>query len=257
MKLRRLLLPVGFLAVLTSCMTWQIVPQASENTTIKFNRGQQTLFSGNDSVAVVVSAQLDREQIYFQIIVKNLSDQNLYVDDSHIRLTETSPLGGFPAEVKVYGADEYYKMRQKEILDGQIFVAVAGVMSTLDAGRTTTTTTVTTGHYSSYGRGRRSYYRGFQTTTYTTTTYDSALAEYQREVAFSNVRDYINGTNRELDYLRDTLFYPTDIDPHGEYYGLVVAKMGESAESLMKLSVEFDNMHFDFNFRKDQIALGD
>ena len=257
MKLRRLLLPVGFLAVLTSCMTWQIVPQASENTTIKFNRGQQTLFSGNDSVAVVVSAQLDREQIYFQIIVKNLSDQNLYVDDSHIRLTETSPLGGFPAEVKVYGADEYYKMRQKEILAGQIFVAVAGVMSTLDAGRTTTTTTVTTGHYSSYGRGRRSYYRGFQTTTYTTTTYDSALAEYQREVAFSNVRDYINGTNRELDYLRDTLFYPTDIDPHGEYYGLVVAKMGESAESLMKLSVEFDNMHFDFNFRKDQIALGD
>ena len=136
-------------------------------------------------------------------------------------------------------------------------VAVAGVMSTLDAGRTTTTTTVTTGHYSSYGRGRRSYYRGFQTTTYTTTTYDSALAEYQREVAFSNVRDYINGTNRELDYLRDTLFSPTDIDPHGEYYGLVVAKMGESAESLMKLSVDFDNMHFDFNFRKDQIALGD
>ena len=257
MKLRRLLLPVGFLAVLTSCMTWQIVPQASENTTIKFNRGQQTLFSGNDSVAVVVSAQLDREQIYFQIIVKNLSDQNLYVDDSHIRLTETSPLGGFPAEVKVYGADEYYKMRQKEILAGQIFVAVAGVMSTMDAGRTTTTTTVTTGHYSSYGRGRRSYYRGFQTTTYTTTTYDSALAEYQREVAFSNVRDYINGTNRELDYLRDTLFYPTDIDQHGEYYGLVVAKMGESAESLMKLSVDFDNMHFDFNFRKDQIALGD
>ena len=257
MKLRRLLLPVGFLAVLTSCMTWQIVPQASENTTIKFNRGQQTLFSGNDSVAVVVSAQLDREQIYFQIIVKNLSDHNLYVDDSHIRLTETSPLGGFPAEVKVYGADEYYKMRQKEILAGQIFVAVAGVMSTMDAGRTTTTTTVTTGHYSSYGRGRRSYYRGFQTTTYTTTTYDSALAEYQREVAFSNVRDYINGTNRELDYLRDTLLYPTDIDPHGEYYGLVVAKMGESAESLMKLSVDFDNMHFDFNFRKDQIALGD
>jgi hypothetical protein len=256
MKPARLLL-VGVIAVLTSCMTWQIVPQASENTSIKYNRGAQTLFAGNDSVAVVVSAQIDREQIYFQIIVKNLVDQNLYVDDSHIRLTETSPLGGFPAEVKVYGADEYYKMRQKEILAGQVFVAVVGVMSAMNAGQTTTTTTVTTGRYSSYGRGRRSYYRGFQSTTYTTYTYDSALADYQREVAFSNVREYINGTNRELDYLRDTLFYPSDIDPHGEYYGLVVAKMGEPAESLMKLSVEFDNTRFDFNFRKDQIAMGD
>ena len=256
MKPGRLLL-VGVLAVLTSCMTWQIVPQASENTSIKYKRGEQTLMSGNDSIAVVVSAQLDREQIYFQIIVKNLSEESLYVDDSHIRLTETSPLGGFPADVKVYGADEYYKKRQNEIVAGQIFVAVAGVMSTMDAGHSTTTTTVTTGRYSSYGRGRRSYYRGFQSTTYTTYTYDSALADYQREVAFSNVREYINGTNRELDYLRDTLFYPSDIDPHGEYYGLVVAQMGEPAESLMKLSVEFDNTHFDFNFRKDQIALGD
>ena len=130
-------------------------------------------------------------------------------------------------------------------------------MSTANAGYSRTTTTVTTGRYTSYGPGRRSYYRGFQTTTYTTTTYDSALAEYQREVAFSNVRDYINGTNRELDYLKDTLFFPTDIDPHGEYYGLVVAQMGEEAESLMKLSVDFDAMHFDFNFRKDQIQAGD
>ena len=256
MKPARLLL-VGVLAVLTSCMTWQIVPQASENTSIKYNRGAQTLMSGNESIAVVVSAQLDREQIYFQIIVKNLSDKSLYVDDSHIRLTETSPLGGFPADVKVYGADEYLKMRQKEILAGQIFVAVMGAMSAMDAGRTTTTTTVTTGHYSGYGRGRRSYYRGFETTTYTSYTYDSALADYQREVAFSNVREYINGTNRELDYLRDTLFFPSDVDPHGEYYGLVVAKMGEPAESLMTLSVDFADMHFDFNFRKDQISMGD
>ena len=257
MKPARLLLLVGFLAVLTSCVSYQIVPQASENATIKYNRGQQTLMSGNDSIAVVVSAQLDRDQIYFQFIVKNLSDKSLYVDDRSIRLTETSPLGGFPADVQVYDADQYLKMRQKEILAGQIFVAVAGVMSAMTAGQTTTTTTVTTGRYSSYGRGRRSYYRGFETTTYTTTTYDSALAAYQTEVAFSNVREYINGTNRELDYLKDTLFFPMDIDPHGEYYGLVVAKMGESAESLMKLSADFGDMHFDFNFRKDQITLGD
>jgi hypothetical protein len=257
MKPARLLLLVAFLAVLTSCVTWQIVPQASENTSIKYNRGQQTLMSGNDEIAVVVSAQLDRDQIYFQFIVKNLSDQSLYVDDHSVRLTETSPLGGFPADIKVYDADEYLKMRQKEILAGQILMAVTAGMSTMNAGRTTTVTTVTTGPYGYYGRGRRSYYRGFERTTYTTTTYDSALAAYQTEIAFSNVRQYINGTNRELDYLKDTLFFPTDIDPHGEYYGLVVAKMGETAESLMKLSADFGNMHFDFNFRKDQINLGD
>lgn len=256
MKPGRLLL-VGLLAVLTSCVTYRLVPEESENTTIKHNRGAQTLMSGNDSIAVVVSAQVNQDQIYFQIIVKNLSDQSLYVDDSRIRLTETSPLGGFPAEIKVYGADEYLKMRQSEILAGQIMMAVAAGMSTANAGYSRTTTTVTTGHYSSYGRGRRSYYRGFDTYTYTTYTYDSAQAAYESYIAFSNVREYINGTNRELDYLRDTLFFPSDIDPHGEYYGLVVTKMGEPAEALMKLSVEFGNMHFDFNFRKDQINLGE
>jgi hypothetical protein len=256
MKPTRLVL-VGLLAVLTSCVTYRLVPQESENTTIKHSRGTQTLMSGNDSMAVVVSAQVNGDLIYFQIIVKNLSDRSLYVDDSHIKLTETSPLGGFPADVRVYGAEEYLTMRQKEILAGQIMMAVAAGMSTMNAGRSTTTTTVTTGHYTSYGRGRRSYYRGFDTYTYTTYTYDSARAAYERDVAFSNVRDYINGTNRELDYLRDTLFFPSDIDPHGEYYGLVVAQLGERAEALMTLSTEFGDLWFNFNFRKDQINIGE
>jgi hypothetical protein len=252
-----MLLLVGLFAVLTSCVTYQLVPQESESTTIRHNRGAQTLMSGNDSIAVVVSAQVYEDLIYFQIIVKNLTDQSLYVDDSHVKLTETSPQGGFPADIRVYGADEYYKKRQKEITAGQIIMAVAAAMSTMDAGRTTTTTTVTTGHYSSYGRGRRSYYRGFETRTYTTYTYDSARAAYERDVAFSNVRDYINGTNRELDYLRDTLFFPSDIDPHGEYYGVVVADFGEHAEALMTLSTQFGDLWFNFNFRKDRINLGD
>jgi hypothetical protein len=230
------------------------VPQESENTTIKHNRGAQTLMSGNDSIAVVVSAQVNGDLIYFQTIVKNLSDRSLYVDDTHIKLTETSPLGGFPADIKVYGADEYLKMRRGQILAGQVMMAVAAGMSTMNAGRSTT---VTTGYYSSYGRGRRSYYRGFGSYTYTTYTYDSARAAYERDIAFSNVRDYINGTNRELDYLRDTLFFPTDIEAHDEYYGLVIAELGEHSEALMKLSVDFGNSHFDFNFRKDQINLGE
>ena len=249
------LVVVGVLVALTSCVTYRLVPQESDGTTIKHNRGTQTLMSGNDSMAVVVSAQVNGDLIYFQTIVKNLTERSLYVDDTHIRLTESSPLSGFPVDIRVYGADEYLRIRQNQILTGQIMMAVAAGVSTMNAGRSRTT--VTTGYYSSYGHGRRSYYRGFGTYTYTTYTYDSARAAYERDIAFSNVRDYINGTNRELDYLRDTLFFPMDIEPHDEYYGLVVAELGERSEALMKFSVDFGNSHFDFNFRKDQINLGE
>jgi hypothetical protein len=191
--------------------------------------------------------------VYFQLIVRNLTDHSIYVDDSKISLTESAPQWIFPANVKVYDADEYLRIRQKQILAGQVMMAVAAGIATMDAGRSTT---YTYGYYREYGYGRRSYYRGFGTYSYTTYTYDSARAAYERDIAFSNVRDYVNGTNRELDYLKDTLFFPSDIDVNGEYYGLVVADLGDPTDAMMKLRIEFEREHFDFNFQKSKIGYG-
>ena len=78
----------------------------------------------------------------------------------------------------------------------------------------------------------------------------------EREIAFSNVREYINGTNAELDYLQNTLFYPSDVDSNGEYFGIIVADLGKAANAEMTLSIDFAGVPFKFTFQKQQISYG-
>ena len=76
----------------------------------------------------------------------------------------------------------------------------------------------------------------------------------EREIAFSNVREYINGTNAELDYLQNTLFYPSDVDSNGEYFGIIVADFGKAADTEMTLNMDFGGVPFRFTFQKQQIS---
>jgi predicted peptidase len=78
----------------------------------------------------------------------------------------------------------------------------------------------------------------------------------EREIAFANVRDYVNGTNMELEYLQNTLFYPSDIDPGNEYYGIIISEFGKSSDSAMRLSFSFADVPFRFSFEKQQIKYG-
>jgi hypothetical protein len=221
------------------------VPQGDEDTTIRYNRGNQIANALKDRIGVSVSADVVGNLIYFHIIVKNFREQNLYVDDASAQLTEEGLVDPFSGNRRVYRADEYYQKRQGEIVAGQIIMALSAVMSTANAGRSTSHTTVY------YGRNR--YYRGYGTYSYTTYTYDSARAAMEREVAFANVRDYVNGTNMELEYLQNTLFYPSDVDPGSEYYGIVISEFGKTDDSKMTLSLVFGNVPFRFTFEKQKL----
>jgi hypothetical protein len=231
--------------ILASCVSYGLIPQASDGVTIKHTRGEQSLIAVRENMAVAVSAQVYNGLIYFNVLVKNFTDKSMYVDDSSAVLTEDNAETGYANPIKVYDAGEYYDKRKSQIVASQVFVAVSTGLSLMNAGRTTTT--VHQPYYVS-GPGRHRYYRGFGTYTYS--TYDPGLAALQTEIAFSNVRNYVNGTNAELDYLRDTLFFPTDIDPKTEYYGLIIAEFGEQVESQMRLDLEFAGTPFTFVFQK-------
>jgi hypothetical protein len=202
-------------------------------------------------MAVAVSAQVYNGLIYFNVLVKNFTDKSMYVDDSKAQLTEDDMGTGYHNAIKVYDADEYYQKRKSQIVAGQVFMVMSTGLTMMNAGRTTTT--VREPIYA-YGPGRHRYYRGFGTYTYT--TYDPGLAALQTEIAFDNVRTYVNGTNAELAYLRDTLFYPSDIDPKTEYYGLIIAEFGEQVESQMRLDLEFAGTPFTFVFQKAKYEYG-
>jgi hypothetical protein len=236
---------------LSSCVTYRLLPQADQDTSIKYDRGAPVLSALKDQIGVAVSSQVKGDHIYFQFIVRNFRDGSLYVDDSRAELSELDPVEIAPVNLKVYRADEYYQLRRNQVITGQAFMAVAAAMSTANAGRSTS---YTRGYYSTHGHGRSSYYRGYGSYYATTYSYDSARAAMEREIAFSNVREYINGTNAELDYLQDTLFYPSDIESNGEYFGIVVADLGKAANSEMTLGIEFGGVPFKFTFQKQQIS---
>jgi hypothetical protein len=254
MRRIRFLLFVPILA-LASCVSFSLIPQPTEGVTIKHTRGEQSLLAANENMAVAVSAQVYNDLIYFKVIVKNFTDKSFYVDGSRVQLTEDALGTGFSNSVKVYDADEYYHRRKEQIVAGQVMMVMGAAFSAMDARRRTTYVTET---YPVYTRGRRGYYyRGFGTYTYRTYTYDYGRAALETEIAFSNVATYVNGTNAELQYLQDTLFYPADIDANSEYFGIIVAELGEQVDAQMRLNVEFAGTPFTFVFQKSKFEYGE
>lgn len=246
MKMPAVLVSLACL-VMVSCTTFRLVPVGDAETTLKYNRGNQVATALKDRIGVTASADIVGHLIYFHIVVTNFRDTGVYVDDTSARLSEEDLLGSYSDNLPVYRADDYYQQRKREIIAGQVLMAVSAAMSTADAGRTTTRTTVRT-----YGYSRHRYYRVYGTYTYTTYSYDSARAAMEREIAFANVREYVNGTNQELDYLQNTLFYPSDIAPGAEYYGIVVSEFGKTDDTTLHLDLEFAGVPFRFTFEKQK-----
>jgi hypothetical protein len=238
---------------LFSCATYRLLPQEDLDNTIKYTRGTQVLYALKDQIGVAITSEVNVDRIYFQLVVRNFRDSSLYLDDSSVKLSEIDATEAAPVDLKVYRADEYYQLRRKQIVTAQVLMAVSAAMSTANAGNSTS---YTRGNYSAYGHTRNNYYRGYGSYSSTTYTYDSAKAAMEREIAFSNVRDYVNGTNAELDYLHNTLFYPSDIDSNGEYFGIVVAELGKAANTQMTLRMNFAGVPFKCTFQKQQVDYG-
>jgi len=187
---------------------------------------------------VAVSTEINGGLIYFKLYVKNYRSEAVSVDDSTVMLEES----GLP--LKVYHAEEYYKKRHNEIVAGAVLMAVSAAMSTANAGYSTSTT------YGSYSRNDY-YHNSRGTYTSTTTTYDPTAAAIERDIAFSNVSQFAKGGRAELDFLKSSLFFPSDIEPNGEYFGIIVADFGRRESSTMDLTISFGGASFSFTFDKE------
>jgi hypothetical protein len=233
--------------LLSSCITYRLVPQETSGNRIKYDRGNQVLFAHDDKMAVATSAQVYKGRIYFNVLAKNLTEREMHLEDSGATLVEIG-IDGKSLPIKVYRAEEYYEKRKIEIVTGQVLMVLSAALSTINAGRSTS---YTNGNYSVYGQNRNHYYSGFGSYNSVTTTYDPAAAAMEREIAFANVRDYANGTRQELDYLKDTLFFPSDVGANGEYFGIIVSDFGGSDASYMIFELGFESSRFRFEFNKD------
>jgi hypothetical protein len=237
--------------VLASCVSYRLVPQGGGDSEIRYDRGKAVLSQLKDRIGVAVSTEVVGNYVYFHTVVKNFLDNDLNVDDSGTQLSEDVPQDLYRAPLKVYRADEFYQMRRGQIIAGQVLMAISAAMATANAGRSSS---YTSGYYSVYGQTRNDYYSGYGTYSASTYTYDSAKAAMEREIAFANVRDYVNGTNQELSFLQNTLFYPSTVGPGEEYYGIIVSELGQTKDATMNLTLEFGLVQFDFVFHKEQIS---
>jgi hypothetical protein len=200
--------------LLASCMTYRLVPQGGGESEIRYDRGKAVLSQLKDRIGVAVSTEVVGRYVYFHTFVKNFRDDDLYVDDGGALLSENVSRDLYQTPPKVYRAADYYKMIRGEIIAGQVLMAVSAALATSNAGRSSS---YTTGSYSVYGQTRDNYYSGYGAYSASTYTYDSAKAAMEREIAFANVRDYVNDTDQELSFLQNTLFYPSTVGPGEEY----------------------------------------
>jgi len=184
---------VGLCLLVTSCMTYSITPRADSDNKIRRNRGTPTISAVKDKLGLAVSAEQNGNLIYFKLYVKNFRDDMVSVDDSVTSLTEGIATAPSAKPLKVYDADEYYKKRRGEIITGQVLMAISAAMSTANAGYSRSTT------YGTYSRN--DFYHSYGTYSSTTYSYDAAAAAMERNIAFSNVNQYVRGGNAELDFL--------------------------------------------------------
>ena len=248
MKYVSVILTLILVLLFSSCVSYQMIPVESEDTTIRTNRGSQILMSSRDAITVAASAEITGKKIYLHLLVKNNTDQFSEVNDDDVKLVEWSEETG-TRSLYVYHADEYYQKRRKEIITGQVLMAISAALSSFNAGYSTYNTY---GNYNYSGYGRSGYYSGFGSYTGTTTVYSSAQAALEREIAFSRAQNYINGGNAELEYLKNALFYPSEIPPHGEYYGIIVAEMGSSSSSQMEYRLVIAGERMVLRFNKEE-----
>jgi hypothetical protein len=231
----------------SSCVSYQMIPVESEDTIIRTNRGSQILISSRDVITVAASAEITEKKVYLHLLVKNNTDQFCGVNDADVKLIEWSEETG-TRSLYVYHADEYYQKRRKEIITGQVLMAISAALSSFNAGYSTYNT-YGNDNYSGYDRS--GYYSGFGSYTGTATVYSSSQAALEREIAFSRAQNYINGGNAELEYLKNTLFYPSEIAPHDEYYGIIVAEMGATSSSQMEYTIVIAGERIVLRFNKE------
>ena len=234
---------IGAILLVSSCMTYRLTPLTDYETSVTLNRGIPMASAVKDEIGVAVSAEVKRNLIYFKVYVKNFRQDLIRVDDSSASLVENGS-----NSLKVYGADEYYKQRQGQIITGEVLMVLSAALSAANAGYSRSTT------YGNYSYSRNNYYRVYGTYSATTYTYDSAAAAMQRDVAFSNVNQYINGGTAELEFLKNALFYPSDVEANGDYYGIIVAELGEVTASAMDFSITLGGSKFRFKFNKEEVS---
>ncbi len=238
--MRRLAIPLLAASIfLSSCATYSLTPRSGSDEKIRYNRGIPTISAVKDGIGVAVSSEVSGSQIFFKLYIKNYRDEVLSVDDSAARLEESG------TSVKVYRADEYFKKRRNEITTGKVLMVISAALSTSNAGYSSSTT------YGTYSRNDF-YHHGSGTFSSTTTTYDPSAAALERDIAFARVDQYAKGGDAELNFLKNALFYPSDVEPGGEYYGIIVADFGERAASTMDFSIFLDSTPFSFTFDKEQ-----
>ena len=251
LKQLRMVISAGIASgCLLSCTSFELIPDAdlsTSGTIMRTERGQRSLVTAVDDFVVTIRPETVGNKFFMHVLIHNTGEEYVSVGEDMFSFIESKNESGPWKPVYLYTAKEYYNKREREIVAGRILTLVSAVLTSVDAG---TSTSYTSGSYQSSTYGRRRYYTSRGSYSSTTTTYDSTKAALERDIAFRNVREYTNSSQEELDYLKETLFFDNDISADSEYYGTVVMEQGSRTAEHYVFKMQVGNSAFHFQFRK-------
>lgn len=229
------------LCVSACASSYTVAPVAHEGQTIRYLRGQPSVFHEQEIGAIQVTplGLNEKGRAVFAVAAFNDGGEPVNFGVENIDFAA----GG--ADVRIFTYDELEKMAQTDAAIAMVIVALAGAatVAAANSGPTSTTTT-----YTPHG----TYYS--ETTNYALQSLTTSVAVAQTTNAMSDVA---NGLDATLVELGDSVLQTTTIDPGSSFGGLVITDritIPDDGALPAALTVEFngETYAFDFSITKDQ-----
>jgi hypothetical protein len=239
-KFSRLLLCTSVALVLfQSCSSYMFTVVDSDDTSALYHRGQAYGVSHTPDVDVISHADFDNGAIRFSLIIGNTSDEVVAVREGQISLYGSEYQSGPWYSIEVFEARSYFEKRRRQIVTGQVLMAVSAALEASTAGYSSGTVS----GFSSSGRYYSARY----------TSYSPALASAEIDRISNTTASYIRGGNAEIQWLEDNLLFPSDILPEHSYSGFVFADDGDVDFLWYRLDLRFRDRPISVFFRKDEL----
>jgi hypothetical protein len=205
--------------ILSSCTTYKFRPIADDGITLRNNRGDVYPYFINDDVEICIVPSYIESDIALKITVLNKEIDLLQLSDTDFELYNSND-GYLWQKMEVYTSEKYYSKEKTEYTVGAVLMVLSAASSSASAGYGSSNTYGTYNGNTRYGSYSGSYYSR-------TTYYDPTAAQIAQQRNQENVNNYARNGQQWLDFLKENLFYSTDLQKGYMYYGIVFGKSGD------------------------------
>lgn len=228
--------------ILTGCSTYNLKPYETEDVDLSIERGKEIITERKNDIEVSFFASNDKQYYLHSVLIENYSSKGVFFDDANIKLYQGNIESDFWEEIPIYTAEEYYDKVKAESNFMLGLLAVSAIISSVDAGYSSSTTSGSFNSYTSNVSG---------TFNASTSTYDATAAQIQRIATQQQLSNFVDSSEAEIKNLEQSLLYSSDIASGSSYWGVVFSQKADGPDYKFTITIQGEQYEF-YYFRDDR-----